>query len=155
MSAILSQGPLEFRMMLEEDLDAIMQIEQRAYSHPWTRGIFKDCIRVGYFCQVMTRDDEIAGYGVMSHGAGEAHVLNVCIKPDLQGQGLGRVMLESLIDAARRMGAEMLLLEVRPSNKSAVHLYHSIGFNEVGVRKNYYPDGKHGREDAMVMGLAL
>ena len=111
--------------------------------------------RLWPLCQVMTRGSEIIGYGVMSHGAGEAHVLNICIRPELQGQGLGRTLMESLIDAARRMGAEMLLLEVRPSNKSAVQLYHSTGFNEVGVRKDYYPDAKHGREDALVMGLVL
>jgi ribosomal-protein-alanine N-acetyltransferase len=155
MSAILSPGAFEVRMMLEDDLPEVMSIERRAYKHHWTMGIFRDCLRVGYFCQVMLQDNQIVAYGVMSHGAGEAHVLNICVRPERQGEGIGRVMMESLVTAARRIGAETLLLEVRPSNKPAVRLYHSMGFNEVGSRKNYYPDGDRGREDALLMGLSL
>ena len=140
--------------MTDKDIDKVMSIEQRAYSHPWTAGIFRDCMRVGYYCQVIVVDGEIVGYGVLTLGAGEAHVLNLCVDPDLQGRGLGRAMLEHLLDAARRLHADTVLLEVRPSNKAALHLYQAVGFSEVGVRNAYYPD-HDGREDALILALPL
>jgi ribosomal-protein-alanine N-acetyltransferase len=86
----------------------------------------------------------------MSIGVGEAHVLNICVDPQQQRKGYGHVILEHLIGIARRHDMEMCLLEVRPSNTAAVALYHASGFNEVGVRKNYYPD-ENGREDALIL----
>lgn len=154
MSAIISPGLLQFRTMLEEDIPNIMRIETQAYQHPWTGGIFRDCLRVGYFCQVLEQDGIIQGYAVMSMAVGEAHILNICVRPGSQGQGLGNLILDHLIEAARRMGAEVILLEVRPSNRAAVHLYHSHGFNEVGMRKSYYPS-YDGREDALILALNL
>ena len=154
MSAILSPGLLQFRTMLEEDIPNIMRIETKAYQHPWTGGIFRDCLRVGYFCQVLEQDGIIHGYAIMSMAVGEAHILNICVRPSSQSQGLGNLILDHLIEAARRMGAEVILLEVRPSNKAAVHLYHSHGFNEVGMRKSYYPS-HDGREDALILALNL
>ena len=154
MSAILSPGFLQFRTMLEEDIPNIMRIETKAYQHPWTGGIFRDCLRVGYFCQVLEQDGIIHGYAIMSMAVGEAHILNICVRPSSQSQGLGNLILDHLIEAARRMGSEVILLEVRPSNKAAVHLYHSHGFNEVGMRKSYYPS-HDGREDALILALNL
>lgn len=154
MSAIMQAGPMTFRLMLEEDLLQVIEIEKKAYSHPWTIGIFRDCLRVGYLCQVLEQDGEILGYGVMSEAVGEAHVLNVCVHPNSQGEGLGRLLVEHLLSAARRMKADIILLEVRPSNRSAIGLYHSMGFCEVGCRKNYYPS-PNGREDALIMALNL
>ena len=154
MNAILKTKKPQFRAMVEADLVEIMDIERRAYREPWTAGIFRDCMRVGYYCQVMEIAERIEGYGIMSVGAGESHVLNLCVRPESQGQGFGRVILEHLLDGARRLHAEIALLEVRPSNKRAIRLYHNVGFNEVGVRKNYYPADDH-REDALVMALNL
>jgi ribosomal-protein-alanine N-acetyltransferase len=136
--------------MQDDDLDEIMRIELKAYPYPWTRGIFSDCLRVGYCCWVLEVDDRLVGYGVMSIGVGEAHVLNICVDPQQQRKGYGHVILEHLIGIARRHDMEMCLLEVRPSNTAAVALYHASGFNEVGVRKNYYPD-ENGREDALIL----
>lgn len=154
MSAILSsQGGL-FRPMFEADLMEIMEIERRAYPHPWTLGILRDCIRVGYSCWIYEADGVIQAYGVMSVAAGEAHILNVCVRPESQGQGLGRKMLVHMIALARRHGADTLLLEVRPSNLAALKLYQELGFNEVGTRKNYYP-AEQGREDALIFALTL
>lgn len=153
MSAVLN-NVTTIRPMYELDLDQIMPIEQRAYPYSWSRGIFHDCIRVGYYCQVLELDGLIVGYAVMSKGVGESHLLNLCIDPDMQGQGLGRLMLDSLIEAAARMHSEMLLLEVRPSNTAAIRLYDKAGFNTVGKRSNYYPDGD-GREDALILARAL
>lgn len=154
MSAVFDHSVPTFRSMCEEDLDAVMEIEHLGYGQPWTRGIFQDCLRVGYLCQVLEIDGVIHAYGVMSSGGGEAHVLNLCVRRQSQRQGLGRLMLRQLVDSARRLHVDLLLLEVRPSNRAALILYERMGFAEVGVRKNYYP-AKRGREDALIMALPL
>ena len=143
-----------FRAMSEADLVEIMAIEKRSYDFPWTEGIFKDCMRVGYYCQVMGNSGEIAGYGVMTAGAGEAHIVNLCIKPEVRRRGLGNRMLVHLMEQARVLGVEYMLLEVRPSNLGAIKLYMDRGFNEIGIRKAYYPSS-FGREDALILACAL
>jgi len=154
MSAILKSAGGQFRPMTEDDLAEIMDIEHRAYPFPWTHGILRDCMRVGYSCWLYEVTGVIHGYGVMSAAAGEAHILNLCVRPESQGQGLGRKIMTHFIALARRHGVDTLLLEVRPSNLAALALYQDMGFNEVGVRKNYYP-AEQGREDALILALAL
>lgn len=153
MSAVLDDTP-QFRAMTDTDLVEVLGIERRGYLHPWTEAIFRDCIRVGYACQVLEYRGRVEAYGIMSSGAGESHVLNLCVRPEARGQGLGRAMLVHLLDTARRLHSHMVLLEVRPSNTAAVNLYLSAGFNEVGVRRAYYP-ASDGREDALIMALEL
>lgn len=154
MSAVLESSE-NIRPMNEADLDKVMAIEPHTYEYPWTRGIFRDCLRVGYSSWVIENEQgDIDGYGVMSVGAGEAHILNLTVTPEMQGQGLGKMLLNHFIDTARYHSLDTLLLEVRPSNKTAVALYVKTGFNEVGTRKDYYP-AKHGREDALILALAL
>jgi len=91
---------------------------------------------------------------VLSVAAGEAHLLNVCVAPRLQGEGHGRRLMKRLIDLARWHQAQRIFLEVRPSNPRAIRLYHDLGFNEIGRRPNYYP-ARQGREDALVLALEL
>lgn len=146
--------PSALRPMRAADLDAVMEIERRAYPFPWTHGIFRDCLQAGYPSWVLLEDERIVGYGVVSIAAGEAHVLNVCIDPREQGRGHGRRLLRALVKIARGHGAERLFLEVRPSNPNAIALYHDEGFNEIGRRPRYYP-AHHGREDAIVMAMEL
>jgi len=150
----LRVGDYTFRTMTESDLPEVIAIECRSYDFPWTEGIFKDCIRVGYYGQVIESSGGIAGYGVMTVGAGEAHIVNLCIKPELRQQGLGGQMLIHMMDNARRLGVDNMLLEVRPSNHIAIRLYMNMGFNEIGIRKGYYP-ASHGREDALILACAL
>lgn len=142
------------RPMRATDVDAVMEIELRAYPFPWTRGIFDDCLRAAYPAWVLHVDRRLAGYGVLSVAASEAHVLNVCVDPDLQGRGFGRRLFRALVDLARQHGAQRVFLEVRPSNPTAVALYHDEGFNEIGRRPRYYP-AHNGREDAIVMAREL
>ncbi|MDR0183609.1 ribosomal protein S18-alanine N-acetyltransferase [Lysobacter arvi] len=150
------QRPLSgaLRPMREDDLDAVHAVEIRAYEFPWTVGIFRDCLRADYPAWVMQREGRIIGYFLMSIAADEAHVLNICIDPNFQGQGLGRQLLRALVRVARGRHAERVFLEVRPSNAGAIALYHSEGFNEIGRRPRYYP-ARDGREDALVMAIEL
>lgn len=153
MNAIL-QPKTGLRPMQLDDLDQIMEIEPQIYSHPWSRGNFSDSLHAGYSCWVYELEGQFIGYAVMMMVLDEAHVLNISIARDYQGRGLGRALLQNLIDVARRRGAQIMFLEVRPSNLAARGLYDSMGFNEFSVRKGYYP-AKDGREDAILMGLAL
>ncbi|HSH26390.1 MAG TPA: ribosomal protein S18-alanine N-acetyltransferase [Wenzhouxiangella sp.] len=153
MSAVLSPR-VDIRAMLRGDLSVVAQIDEASYPYPWTRGIFQDCLRVGYRCRVLEADSEIAGYAIVSHALDEAHLLNLCIHPEQRGSGLARLLLEHVIREAQVGRADRLFLEVRPSNKAAVTLYKSSGFRTIGRRPGYYPAGQ-GREDAMVMVLHL
>jgi len=146
--------PEGIRPMTAEDLDAVFDIEIRAYAFPWTRGIFRECFRVGYPAWVVERDDRIVGYGILSAAAGEAHILNLCVDPDYQRRGIGRCLLHWLIVVSGRLGAERLILEVRQSNQRAASIYRAAGFEPIGRRKAYYR-GHDGKEDAIVFALAL
>lgn len=154
MSAVLRGAVPRLRPMYETDLAAVMAVELLNYPFPWTEGIMRDCLRARYSCWVCEVDDGVIGYGILSMGAGEAHVLNISIHPEYQGRGLGRELLAHLLGLAREHGAEAAFLEVRPSNRAAVHLYESMGFNQAGLRRDYYPAAQ-GREDALIMALAL
>lgn len=145
---------LEVREMLRRDLEAVLTIEREAYQFPWSKGIFKDCLRVGYKCFVAEQQNELHAYAIMSVSAREAHILNLCIKPARQGNGYGKLLLGHLMRRARGAGADTMFLEVRPSNAAALALYRSSGFSEVGCRRGYYP-APMGREDALVLAKTL
>jgi [ribosomal protein S18]-alanine N-acetyltransferase len=142
------------RPMQVGDLDDIMQIEPTIYSHPWTRGNFSDSLNSGYNAWVLVDISEIIGYALMMLVMDEAHLLNLSIAKHRQKQGLGRQLLEHMIQIAKRHNSSNMFLEVRTSNLSAISLYENIGFNEMAIRRGYYPS-HIGREDAVLMGLAL
>ncbi len=154
MSAVKPLSETSFRPMQEGDLSSVMAIEKRAYPYPWTETIMADCLRVGYCCWVMESGQRLIGYGIVSVAAEECHILNLCIDPDFGGHGLGKQLLDQLLLVATGHHARIAFLEVRPSNLSALSLYEKSGFNEVGLRTNYYPAGK-GREDALILALDL
>lgn len=140
--------------MTKSDIDRVMQVEVSAYDYPWTKGIFADCIRVGYDCWVALQEQAIIGHAVLSVAAGESHILNLTVLPGLQQQGIGRQFLLHLIARAHLLSAQVLMLEVRASNQAAIRLYESSGFNEIGSRKAYYP-APDGKEDALIFALQL
>lgn len=145
---------IKLRTMNYADLKQVSAVEKKAYPHPWTLGIFRDCLRVGYNAWVVTLDDQIIGYGIVMLSPGEAHILNICIDPEYQGRGLGRYLLRHLVRKSNQTDIDMVLLEVRRSNASAQLLYQSEGFHELGVRKAYYP-ADSGREDAIILAKYL
>ena len=154
MSAVLQDPVPHLRRMLKEDMAAVMTVEHRAYEHPWTEGIMRDCLRVGYRCWVCELANDLVGHAVMSVGAGEAHLLNLCISPGVQGKGYGRRLLRKMLRVAGDADVDTVFLEVRDSNHAARALYESEGFGEIGRRGGYYPDGAD-REDAIVYAKAI
>jgi ribosomal-protein-alanine N-acetyltransferase len=142
------------RAMAEPDVAEVVAIEIASYRFPWSEGIFRDCLKVGYVCRVALQFDGVAGYGILSTGAGEAHILNLCVRPELRCRGIGTLILEDLLQRAAAAAVDMAYLEVRPSNTAAIRLYQQFEFEHIGIRRGYYqaPDG---REDAAVFKLAL
>ena len=146
---------VRFRPMIASDVPQVGELERGAYRFPWSEGIFRDCLRVGYVCRVAEHQGRIVAYGVIAFGgAGEAHLLNLCVAPELQRRNLGRQMLLLLLERAREAGMTEVFLEVRPSNAAASALYESVGFEQVGLRRAYY-QAEGGREDARLLRLEL
>ena len=145
---------LAYRAMTERDLESVCAIEQRIYPFPWTRGNFVDSLHSGYLCTVVECENVIAGYGVFTAAAGESHLLNLSIDARWQRRGFGRALLLYHVELARVCGASSLLLEVRPSNAVARALYAAEGFEQIAVRRDYYPAGDQ-REDALLLRLSL
>jgi len=142
------------RRLDSEDLDHLIEIEEASYPYPWTKGIFADCIRVGYDCWGLQMGTELAGYCIQTHAGGENHLLNLCVSPGNQGQGLGKILLDHAIRLARLQQCFCIFLEVRASNPTGKGLYRKYGFNVVGERPDYYRSDQ-GRERALVMRLDL
>lgn len=142
------------RFMTPDDVDVVAAIEKSANAFPWTESIFRGCLKVGFVCRVMERGGEVVGFGILSHGAGEGHILNLGVTPAFQRRGFGRQLLRRLIEDARQLDLSTLFLEARASNVGAIALYDHEGFNEISVRRGYYP-AKGGREDAVVFALEL
>ena len=145
---------VRFRAMTPFDVAGVAAVERSSYQFPWSEGIFRDCLRVGYLCRVAECDGEIVSYGIVAMGAGEAHILNICVSAAVRGRGIGRQMLMLLIERAAQAGIQDVFLEVRPTNLHAIALYQSVGFAEVGRRRGYY-QAVEGREDALVLKLSL
>jgi len=149
-----SPDDFEIRKMAPDDIDAVTRIERESYEFPWTPGIFRDCLRAGYVCTVGVSDGEIIGYGLMSFGAGECHILNLCVGARQRRVGNASAILDYLINEARKIGVETAFLEVRESNDGARVLYEDFGFCETGVRPDYYPH-RNGKEDALIFSMSV
>ena len=145
---------ITYRRMREADLDEVLTMEREVYEFPWSRQIFRDCLRAGYSCRVLESDGRVSAYGLLQIGARKSRLLNLCVRRALHRRGLGRRLLTLLIEVARSHRSETLVLEVRPSNAAARCLYGTMGFTEVGVSRGYYP-ARTGREDAKLLSLAL
>ena len=153
-AAELLDPQIVIRAMRGNDVAEVVAIERASYQFPWSEGIFRDCLRVGYVSRVVTVSRQVMAYGVMSLGAGEAHILNLCVGEAFRCRGVGRRLLGSLIERAAAAGMADAFLEVRPSNTAAIRLYLAIGFEQVGMRRGYY-QAANGREDAAVLRRAL
>ncbi len=145
---------IEIRDMNFEDVALVGELERTAYAFPWSEAIFRDCLRAGHYCAVVELDHQLIGYAVLSAGAGEAHVLNLCVSENFRCRGIGGHLLTHLLEFARSLKLADVYLEVRPSNTAAIRLYLSNGFAQIGVRRGYY-QAAEGREDAVVLRRRL
>lgn len=141
---------LGVRALVESDLPEVLELERLGYSHPWTEAVFQDCFKDTYRLWALVQDDDLRGYAVVSYMVDEAHLLNICVHPRMRSQGAGRQLLRHALAASLKDGMAQMILEVRQSNAAAATLYRSEGFEEIGRRPGYYPDGV-GREDALVL----
>lgn len=140
--------------MTHEDLPLVSDIERRSYDFPWSHGVFRDCLLAGYQCIVLERDENVAGYGILSIAAGEAHILNLCVDRNYRSHGYGERLLDEILLIARSRDVRQIFLEVRPSNRTAIALYRKKGFHQVANRPAYY-QAPEGREDAAVLAKKL
>ena len=154
MNAAVLKSRLDWQPMQLDDLDAVLAVENVIYPFPWTAGNFRDSLASGYYCWIVAERGVMVGYAVVMTIVDEVHLLNLSVAAERQRQGIGGEMLESLCAMAAQRGLMRMLLEVRPSNTSALALYVGHGFTEIGRRRAYYP-AADGREDAIVMGRML
>ena len=145
---------LDFRALSASDIVDILEIEERAYEFPWSENIFRDCIKSDYLCYAISMHQNFSGYLIVSTILDEAHLLNICLSKEWQAQGLGSSVLFWLFDELKRKKINKIFLEVRPTNLRALALYNKLGFETIGIRKDYYP-AQGGREDALAMMLNL
>jgi len=151
----MSSAELEYQKMTALDLPLVMEIENAEYEFPWSEGIMKDCLlTANYYGYLLKKDQELVGYAMISVAASECNILNICIKNQQQNKGYGKKLLSFLLDRAKQLKAQQVFLEVRVSNKAAISLYQNFGFNELDIRKNYYP-AKNKREDAYLFAFEI
>lgn len=146
---------ISIRSMSITDLDKVYDIEASNQPVPWSFGIFEDCLEAGYEAWVLEINKAIEGYILIYVKAGECHILNICVRTEHRGKGLGKKLLQHALKYARKKKADIVLLEVRPTNIKALKLYQHLGFNEIGLRKGYYAAPNGGREDALILALDL
>ena len=145
---------LYHRRMRASDLPEVARLEKSLYAFPWSLGNFRDSVNAGYDCWTVTHGETVIGYAILMVALDEAHLLNVAIAAQWQGQGVGRDFLAHMVGVAKSASCQIVYLEVRPSNMPARHLYRKLGFQQIAIRPEYYP-AHHGREDALFLGLAL
>lgn len=145
---------ISIRPMQASDLADVERVERAAYDYPWSRAVFRDCLLAGYYSLVLDVAGSVQGYAIMSVAASEAHILNLCVHPEMRRRGFGRSLLNALLFRAQEASVKQVFLEVRPSNLIAIELYRSAGFEQIGIRPAYY-QARNGRENAVVLSLAL
>lgn len=150
----MAEPPTAIREMTHDDLSMVSDIERRSYEFPWSHGVFRDCLLAGYQTIVLERGGVVAGYGVLSIAAGEAHILNICVDRVHRSRGYGEQLLDEMLYRARAAQVRQIFLEVRPSNERAIALYRKKGFHQVANRPAYY-QAHEGREDAAVLAKKL
>lgn len=168
-SSIQGVTELSFMPMQTGDLDAVLEIESISHLHPWTRGNFSDSLAAGHwaYCIRPQLDQAVRGsfldpnilwaYCILYPAVDELHLLNITVTPKLRKLGLGSRLMTAIEGVAAQQKIPRIILEVRPSNSDAVNLYQKLGYEQIGVRKSYYPVDKTSgtREDALVLAKSI
>jgi ribosomal-protein-alanine N-acetyltransferase len=139
--------------MTANDLAAVCAIEQQVQYAPWTEKLFSDGLD-RHLCLVAEKETRIVGFAIVQFIVDEASLLNIAVEPKQQKQGIGRLLLAEIISQSTAKKATTVFLEVRASNQRAIEMYQQAGFNEMGLRKNYYPTA-NGKEHALMMALMV
>lgn len=150
----MSVAPIQITPMSADDLATVVALEDRVQDFPWSIGNFRDALTAGYDSRVVREDGKLVAFVVTMPVVDEVHLLVIGVAPERQRAGLGTRLLEMLCVEARAAGRLRMLLEVRPSNATALAFYRRAGFTEIGRRRGYYP-APEGREDAIVMAKQL
>ncbi|HAT8180317.1 TPA: ribosomal-protein-alanine N-acetyltransferase [Legionella pneumophila] len=150
---------LNIRRMKDSDIENVYSIETNVHIAPWSKDILRDCVLVGYDCRVLEINNGdspiLAGYIISRISNNSCHILNLCIAKPLQSKGLGRKLLQTVLySLSKYTQTESVILEVRPSNSAALHLYETMGFEKVEIKKDYYKD-KNSVEDAILLKKIL
>lgn len=146
---------LNIRRMKDSDIDNVYFIETNVHIAPWSKDILRDCVLVGYDCQVLEIKNAdspvLGGYIITRYSENTAHILNFCIAKSLQSKGYGRKLLQTVLNSLTfNTKIHSVVLEVRPSNATAIHLYETMGFQQAEIKKDYYKDGIN-VEDAILL----
>ena len=144
----------KIHFFIKEDLDEIVKIENESHLTPWTKKNFIDSNNANNLFKVLKNENDIIGYYIALFVEDECQLLNITVRLGLQKKGFGQLMIKNLFTDCRKRNAINIFLEVRKSNNAAIRLYEKNGFNEIGVRNNYYKN-KEGKEDAILMGLSI
>ena len=150
MSSIQNSLLTDYVNMEKFHVSDVLSIENESYNYPWSEKIFRDCIDNNYLCRVLVLNSHVIGYSISSIVQDECHIMNLCIKNEVRSQGFGAYLLSELHNDIKKLNCRLIFLECRPSNSSALSLYINAGYNEVGLRKNYYPS-PNGHEDALML----
>ncbi len=135
--------------MSEEHLDALAELERICFSQPWSReSLAEELENDSAYFFVAETDGEVSGYAGFIITAGQSYITNVAVSPKYRRMGIATMLFERLFNIAEKYGLEFISLEVRPTNTAAVSLYSSLGFEEIGLRKNFY---RNPTEDALIM----
>lgn len=142
------------RKMELNDIQQVSLIESTAHIAPWSFEILRGCLLIGYDCRILEENNQILGYLIARHNFNVSHILNICIDLAFQRKGLGRILLRGFLDSLEKGVIQSVILEVRPSNQSALALYKSFGFYCDSIKSAYYKDEK-GIEDALLLKKKL
>lgn len=145
---------MEFKSLSASSVNDIMDVEKACHDFPWSEKTLSSCLLGRYFNQGLYEEDNLIGFYIAEQAGPDVTLMDICISPNRQGEGLSKKLMSHLIEQATSRQAEMLFLEVRASNFAAISLYQQFGFSEMGVRKGYYP-AQQGNEDAILMALTL
>ena len=168
-SSVGGEAELSFLPMQATDLDEVLKIESISHIHPWTKGNFSDSLAAGHwaYCIRPNVDQMVKGsyldpailwaYCILFPAVDELHLLNITVSPHLRKLGLGQRMMSTIEGVAAQQKMSRIILEVRPTNTAALALYQKLGYEQIGVRKNYYPASPETgtREDALVMAKSI
>ncbi|PAJ72852.1 ribosomal-protein-alanine N-acetyltransferase [Pseudoalteromonas sp. NBT06-2] len=144
----------QIQILKDSEVNAMMLIEQSCHTHPMTQKNILSCFGERYLNRGLYVDGVLVGFYMTEMAGPDFTLMDICISPEHQGKGYAKLLVDNLIDEAQKRNAESIFLEVRVSNLSAIGLYEKLGFNEMGIRKDYYP-ADNGREDGKLMGLVL